>query len=114
MTGPDVDAITAANDAHADALRESEQLFHAVWQASSDAMALSDADGTVIRANPAYLELYGFAHEEVVGHNFAIIFPENVRDHANRLYQEAFKSSQVLAPFESVIQRKDGTERWLS
>jgi PAS domain S-box-containing protein len=92
-------------------LREHEQRFRAVWHASSDAMALSDPHGTVLDVNPAYLELYGYTYEEVVGHNFAIIFPEHIRPAANEQYRETFNTARPRASFESVIQRKDGSER---
>ncbi len=94
-----------------EALRASEGRFRAVWEASADAMALSDPDGTVIAVNQAYVELYGYPEDEVVGHNFAVIFPEEARESANVLYQEAFNSPEVPPSFEAVIQRKDGTRR---
>jgi PAS domain S-box-containing protein len=93
------------------ALRNHEQRFRAVWHASSDAMALSDPHGTVLDVNPAYLEIYGYTYEEVVGHNFAIIFPEHIRPAANEQYRETFNTARPHASFESVIQRKDGSER---
>ncbi|MEO6457167.1 MAG: PAS domain S-box protein [Chloroflexia bacterium] len=93
----------------AETLQSSQQRFRAVWQASADALALSDAEGTVLDVNPAYVELYGYTYDEVVGHNFAIIFPEQAREYANQQYRETFKSPQVPA-FESVIPRPDGSE----
>jgi PAS domain S-box-containing protein len=94
-----------------EALRESEARFRAVWGASADAMALSDAQGTVLDVNMAYLNLYGYTYEEVVGQNFAVIFPEEFREFANKEYQEAFHSREVPPAYERVIQRKDGTPR---
>src|SRR6476659_2738269 len=93
------------------ALGQSEARFRAVWESSADAMALSDAQGTVLDANTAYLELYGYSYDEVVGHNFAVIFPESFREQANELYQLAFNSRDIPPAFESVIRRKDGTQR---
>lgn len=63
----------------ATALRLSEQSFHAIWDAAADAMALSDAEGIVFAANPAYYHLYGYAPDQVLGNSFAIIFPEDQR-----------------------------------
>ena len=60
--------------------------FQAVWEASADAMALSDADGVVLRANPAYFDLYGYGPEEVLGRSFALIFPLEVRSAAEAEY----------------------------
>jgi PAS domain S-box-containing protein len=93
------------------ALHESEALFRAIWEASADAMALSDEQGTVLDVNMAYIELYGYTYEEVVGQNFAVIFPEDFRSLANQEYQEAFHIREVPPAFERVIQRKDGTRR---
>lgn len=98
-------------DTSADALRESEQRFRALWQSSADAMALSDEQGTVLAANPAYLQLYGYTYDEIVGQNFAIIFPDHFREIANEQYREIFNNPHVPPTFERVIQRKDGTER---
>jgi len=66
-------------------LEDSEQRFRAVWETSGDAMALSDSEGIVIAANPAYYRLYGYTPEEVVGHSYAIIFPEKERKEAIRV-----------------------------
>lgn len=89
----------------------SPAFLRAVWQASADAMVLSDGDGTVLAANPAYLQLYGYAEQEVVGHNFAIIFPESSRASANSEYRHVFSGARGPAPFQSAIRRKDGAVR---
>ncbi|MDF3041567.1 MAG: signal transduction histidine kinase, partial [Thermomicrobiales bacterium] len=61
------------------ARRESEERFRAVWEATSEALALSDHDGVVLAVNPAYCALYGRPPEELVGRSFAVIFPEEQR-----------------------------------
>ena len=92
-------------------LRHQPSLFHAVWQRAADAMVLSDADGIVIAANPAYVRLYGYGHDAVVGHSFALIFPPAQRAWARAHYQQVFASASSVLAFESVIRRADGTER---
>jgi PAS domain S-box-containing protein len=97
---------------HADeALRESEERFRKVWETTSDAMALSDADGIVQAVNPAYLELYGFTREEMLGQSFAIIFPPEQRAWAEEQYRAVFASDLTLPSYEATIRRADGTER---
>lgn len=86
-------------------------LFQQVWEITSDAMALSDADGIVLAANPAYLSLYGYRQEEVIGNSFAIIFPQAVREQAIAQYKAVFASEAAPAAFESVVHRADGSER---
>ncbi len=97
--------------AMATALREKEERFRAVWEMSADAMALSDPDGIVLAANPAYLQLYGYAADKVVGNTFAVIFPDDQRQWAIERYQNIFTAQGVPPAFESTIRRADGTTR---
>ncbi|MEP6775765.1 MAG: PAS domain S-box protein [Chloroflexota bacterium] len=92
-------------------LEDSEQRFRAVWETSADAMALSDPEGIVIAANPGYYRLYGYTPEEVVGHSFAIIFPEKEREVAIRRYKQTFTEENAQESVESTIVRKDGGVR---
>ncbi len=94
-----------------DALRESEERFRSIWECAVDAMVLSDAEGTVLMANAAYYQLYGYAPEEIIGKSFAIIFPEEQRVWAVEEYRKMFHSPEILPAFESVVRRKDGAER---
>jgi PAS domain S-box-containing protein len=94
----------------ADALRLSEQRFHAIWDAAADAMALSNADGVVLAANPAYYQLYGYSPDQVLGNSFAIIFPDDQRDAAVAQYKDIFNNRKVLPVYESTIRRADGSE----
>lgn len=93
------------------ALRESEARFRAVWEATSDAMALSDPEGTVLAANPAYLELYGYSEDEVVGRGFNVIFPEEMRAVTRDQYRDVFDDPLAPRSYEASIRRKDGAER---
>jgi PAS domain S-box-containing protein len=95
----------------ATALRLSEQSFHAIWDAAADAMALSDAEGIVLAANPSYYQLYGYAPDQVLGNSFAIIFPEDQRAWAVEQYTALFQSRLDIPVYESTIRRADGSER---
>jgi PAS domain S-box-containing protein len=95
----------------ADALRLSERRFHAIWDAAADAMALSNADGIVLAANPAYYHLYGYSPDQVLGNSFAIIFPEDQREGAVAQYRDIFRSQMIIPVYESTIRRADGSER---
>jgi PAS domain S-box-containing protein len=98
-----------AEDARA--LRLSEQRFQAVWDAAADAMALSNAEGIVLAANPAYYQLYGYTPEQVLGQSFAIIFPADERASAVEQYTALFQQGTDVPVFESTIHTADGTER---
>lgn len=93
------------------ALRESEARFRTVWDATSDAIALSSPDGIVLAANPAYLALYGYDEAEVVGHSFAVIFPPEQRAWAEEEHRAVFADPNAPGTYEARVRRKDGTER---
>ena len=93
------------------ALRESEARFRGVWESTLDAMALADAAGIVLAANPAYCELAGYAMEEIVGHNFSRIFPAAERAEREAGYQAIFTSPLPTTSFETTIQRANGALR---
>lgn len=82
-----------------------------IWHVAADAMALSDRDGTVIDANPAYLQLYGYDRAEVIGKNFAIIFPAQERAHAQQQYRNIFAGELTSMQFETQVRRADGALR---
>ena len=92
-------------------LRAQPDIFQAIWNSSSDAMVLSDADGIVLAANPAYFRLYGFPVDAVIGQSFALIFPPEQRAWAAEQYQVAFASPAIIPAYESSIRRLDGAER---
>ena len=99
-----------ANDtSHPDA--ENQGLFSAIWERSTEAIAVSDPDGRVQLANPAYYALYGRTPEEVIGRSFALIFPPDQRAWAEETYRETFRSDVPSGSAESVVHRADGTER---
>jgi PAS domain S-box-containing protein len=106
-------AIAAERHAIESALRESEERFRAVWEATSEAMALSDPHGVVVAVNPAYCALYGLTPEQVVGQNFAIIFPEEARAAAVEQYHAIFADPDPPPSYESLVQHADGSERFV-
>ncbi len=55
-SGEDVTERRAAERA----LRESEEKYRSLFERSMDAVCLVAADGTLLEANQAYLDLYGY------------------------------------------------------
>lgn len=94
-----------------DELKKSTTTFDVIWKNSEAAMVISDKDGTVLAANPAYLELYGYTEQEVVGQKFSIIFSPDIQKKALDKYKEIFNAKEKFSTVESKIMRKDGTPR---
>ena len=93
------------------ARRESEARFQAVWEATSEAMALSDPAGVVLAVNPAYCALYDRYPRELIGQSFALIFPEKERAGAEAQYRAVFADPDPPRSHEARVRRPDGSER---
>lgn len=112
MTDSPIEKLHAVQRAE-EVLQDADQLLRVVWEHTSEAMALSAPDGTVLAVNPAYCHLYGFTPEEVIGNTFAIIFPKEQQPWAHILYQQMFTSPVISPPVETPVIRSDGTERFV-
>ncbi|MBV9328005.1 MAG: PAS domain S-box protein [Chloroflexi bacterium] len=92
-------------------LLRSDLWLRDLWEHAPDAMALSDAAGTVLAANRAYYELYGYAPDEVIGSNFALIFPVERQGTARAQYEATFRGEEAPPPVRAVVRSKSGLER---
>ena len=52
-----------------DALRASEEQYRSIFNATTDALVLRDAEARIVDVNPAFLEMSGYTREEVVGND---------------------------------------------
>ena len=75
-----------------EALRNSERRFRSVWQNSLEPLRLTDADGTVLAANPAYCRMMELPMEEIVGHNFTKVFQQESAEQKFTRYRESFRN----------------------
>ena len=53
----------------------------ALLEAAVDAIILSDAEGTIVRANPAAEALFGYSSEQLSGRNVELLMNRHDRDH---------------------------------
>jgi len=70
--------ITARKQAEI-ALRESEEKYRALVEASSDAIFLESLEGRVLDCNSSACKMFGYSKEELVGLAVADLVPEEVR-----------------------------------
>lgn len=62
-----------------EAVRESEARFRSVFESATDAIVLSESDGTIMAWNRRAREVFGYAEEEVIGRPLTILMPERYR-----------------------------------
>lgn len=90
---------------------EGAEVYRRAFEDSTDAILVTDVDGRIALANPAWLALHGFTLDEVVGRTTAIVKGEHT---SPEVYEEMW--SALLDPArgswrgELVNRRKDGTE----
>jgi diguanylate cyclase (GGDEF)-like protein/PAS domain S-box-containing protein len=91
-----------------EALRASEQRYRSLFEHSLDASYLGTPDGTVLDANQAWLDLFGYSREDLASVNAVSFYAEPAdRDvFIHRMAQTGFVQDEVL------YRRKDGTTFW--
>lgn len=89
-----------------DALRNSEEKYRSLFENSRDALGLARPDGAIIDVNRAWLELFGYTREEIIGRDVHMVYS----DPADReKLKTALETSGYLRDYEVSMQRKDGT-----
>lgn len=88
-------------------LREKEEQYRSIFEATTNALLISDLHGFIIEVNPAACEMYGYAYEELVSlHAAALVHPDIQHE-----IEERLQTIQMGGQFQtqSVGVRKDGT-----
>jgi PAS domain S-box-containing protein len=90
------------------ALRDSEEQYRAIFNASADALVLRDADYRAVEVNPAYASMCGYPREEVLGVARVVTQTDEALQREHRQLHDRALAGEWLR-FEVVAQRKDGT-----
>jgi PAS domain S-box-containing protein len=95
------------------ALRASEERWRKLFETSAAGMALSRLDGVFIAANPALQRMLGRTEEEIVGHSFLELNPEEERAATAEALAKFRGGSLKERQVEKKYLRKDGSPVWL-
>jgi PAS domain S-box-containing protein len=94
------------------ALREGSERMRAIVETAVDGMILIDARGTVQMFNPACERLFGYAADEVIGHNVRMLMPQPYRDEHDSYianYRNTGAAKVIGIGREVIGLRKDGS-----
>jgi len=94
---------------------ESMRLASLIYENSSEAMSVTDAEGRIITVNPAFTRLTGYALEELVGKNHRILSSGR---HDKSFYQRMWQEINTTGHWQGEIwnKRKNGETyvEWLT
>jgi PAS domain S-box-containing protein len=95
-----------------EALRATEERYHAAFQTSMDAVSISRlSDGMYIDANKAFLDLFGFSREEVIGRT-SLQLGTWVNPHDRENMMETMRREGKCRNLEFQVRKKNGEKFW--
>lgn len=91
----------------------SQTLFKEVFRAAPDGILVAAPDGTIRFANPRSLEMFGFAHADLIGSSIDVLIPPRHRPR-HRGHMAEYVRRPVARPMNAGMElnarRKDGSE----
>ena len=90
------------------ALRDSEEQYRAIFNASADALVLRDASYRAVEVNPAYISMSGFTREEVMAAPRVLTQADAALRQRHRADHDLALAGKELR-FEVTATRKDGS-----
>lgn len=90
-------------------LRASETRYRQLYEHSTDGIVSCDMDGTILRCNPAYERMVGYAIEELRSLTIWDLTPEKWHEQLSRIVREGIVPRGYSDPYEKEYRRKDGT-----
>jgi PAS domain S-box-containing protein len=101
--------LAAAIERHATEaqLREREAQYRAIFEATTDGLAIVNLDGLIVEANPALCQMLGYSYEELISrHVSTVLHPEDAAIHADDV--RAVRAGETNSSRARLF-RKDGT-----
>lgn len=93
------------------ALRDSEERFRTVVEASPAGMIMTDGEGHILMINELCERLFGYDRDELLGREIEVLVPQSVRDHHPALRAGHVKESTSRLTKREVMGRcKNGCE----
>lgn len=94
-----------------DALKQSEERSRTIIDSITDAYYEVDLQGNLLLFNEAYLKLFGYRQEEMLGINYKRYVEKKQADIAFRAFSQVYKTGKPLSKLEWEIINKNGEAR---
>ena len=79
-----------------------------IVDAAEDAIISKTLEGVVVSWNPGAERVFGYAADEIIGQNIAVLIPAELRDEERQIL-ERLRRGERIKYYESKRQRKDGS-----
>ncbi|MDD5765531.1 MAG: PAS domain S-box protein, partial [Candidatus Marinimicrobia bacterium] len=93
-------------------IRNSEKELRTIWESSRDGMRLCNAEGIMIRVNPAFCHMVGKPESELIGKPLSVIYDNYAADHILAKDIERFQTDMIEPHFERLVTLHDGRSVW--
>jgi PAS domain S-box-containing protein len=91
-----------------EALRESEEKYHALVDSASDAILIADFEGNLLDVNKKAEELLDYTREELLGMNITQIHPKEELEKIIKSFRE-IAEGRLSSSSDTKVLKKDGT-----
>lgn len=88
-------------------------LAELIWEKSTDAMRLTDAEGIVVRVNQAYCQMVGKPREQLEGRPFCVAYAAEDQARMLEAYHRRFAERRMERIFEREVTLWDGRRLWV-
>lgn len=107
-----VSALLVANHRRLQRLEDAQQQlrrYQLIVESTDDAVYSKDLDGTIVSWNPGAVRLYGYATEEILGHNISILLDPVMDNELPQLIRR-ITAGELISHYETIRVRKDGQQ----
>ncbi|HYP39568.1 MAG TPA: PAS domain S-box protein, partial [Chloroflexia bacterium] len=92
-----------------DHLREKEEQYRSIFEATSDGLVINDLDGRAVEVNPAFGEMHRYSREELVGFDLTKLHPPGSEPVFWEYLETVGQGRAYMTQVPHIHQRKDGT-----
>lgn len=87
---------------------QSELFITKIFETAEVGICLTDSKGCFVKVNKAYMQIYGYTENELLGSPFTIVVPENFRETAMHMHNEFISGKLSEIPAEWAVVSKSG------
>jgi two-component system, cell cycle sensor histidine kinase and response regulator CckA len=97
-----------------EALRTTEAEARSIFETMGDALVFADGQRRIRRVNPAFVTMFGYTADEVLGRTTEFLYADadDYLAQGRLRFQVRPQPGAAMAPYELRYRRKDGTELW--